>query len=243
MLQDIYLCANELRELETARFNPAVRAQPKLNINLHSPHSQFRAKVESFISDKFQHHHSAVIREFMPLLIDLGYDSNKNAAVGIRPGVNRPFFLENYIDGSIEDAVKVLAGVSINRENIVEIGNFAASNVRSGGLLFTLLAKVLLLADYQWMVFTATNEVEKMINKLGCRQTILTDANASRVQQSSSDWGCYYDNNPKVIACNLLDTIDKAESNPRLNQVFLSHSNQTNRLAAELKKANNGVVA
>jgi hypothetical protein len=92
MLQDNYLYTNEPYELETTRFNPKVRVRPQLNIKVYSPRCQFRGQVESFILDKLQHHHSATIREFMPLLIDLDYESAKNAVVGIRPGVNRPFF-------------------------------------------------------------------------------------------------------------------------------------------------------
>jgi hypothetical protein len=243
MLQDNHLYATEPNQSERLGFKSSLPLQPQLNINVHYSHSQSRSKVEAFILDKFQDRHSATIREFMPVLIDLGYDNTKNAAIGIRPGVNRPFFLENYLDGSIEYALKELIGVSVDRERIVEIGNFAANHVRVGSLLFTLLAKVLLEAGYQWMVFTATNEVEKMINKLGCRQTILTDANASRVEQSSSDWGSYYDNNPKVIACKLQDTIDRAETNTRLNQVFLSHASHVIRLARELQPANKRVAA
>lgn len=242
MLQDNNFYAADPSQFEAARFIPAVRIQPQLNIAVHHSHSGSRARVESFILDKFQHHHSATIREFMPVLIDLGYDNTKTAAIGVRPGINRPFFLENYLDGTIEDALKELVGASVKREKIVEIGNFAANNARSGSLLFTLLAKVLFSAGYRWMVFTATNEVEKMINKLGCKQTILTDANASMVQLSSSDWGSYYDNKPKVIACNLYDTINKAESNTRLNQIFIKHSNQVTRLASELRSSNNGVA-
>jgi hypothetical protein len=89
MLQDNQTYATELNEFETTRFNASVPAQPQLNINVHYSHSQSRSKVESYILDKFQHRHSATIREFMPVLIDLGYENTKSAAVGIRPGVNR----------------------------------------------------------------------------------------------------------------------------------------------------------
>ena len=241
MLQDNQLYATEPHEFEVGHFIPPVKVKRELNVNVHHSHSVSRQEVESFILDKFQDCHSATIREFLPLLIDLGFDQNKSAVIGVRPGIERSFFLENYLDDPIEVALYELAGACVNRKGIVEIGNFAADNVRLGSLLFTILAKGLSLAGYQWMVFTATNEVEKMISKLGCAQTVLTDANASRVEQSSSDWGSYYDNNPKVIACKLQDTIAKAETNVRLNQVFLNYSDEIVRLAAALKSVGNGV--
>lgn len=241
MLQDNHFTAGQMHEFEICNFIVPVRVKAELNINVQHSHSVARKEVEAFVLDKFQDCHSATIRELMPLLIDQSLGLNKRAVVGIRPGIERPFFLENYLDDPIEVVLQELAGTDVVREGIVEIGNFAADNVRLGSLLFTILAKGLLLAGYQWMVFTATNQVEKMIGKLGCTQTVLTDANASRVAQSPSDWGSYYDNNPKVIACNLQDTITKAEENVRLNQIFVEHSDEIVRLAAALKSAGNGV--
>ncbi|MFT5656333.1 MAG: hypothetical protein ACI9XU_002060 [Arenicella sp.] len=241
MLQDNHISARQTHEFEVCNFIAPMKAKAELNISVKHSHSVARKELESFVLDKFQDCHSATIREFMPLLIDLGLGLNKRAVVGIRPGIERPFFLENYLDDPIEIALQELAGADVAREGIVEIGNFAADNVRLGSLLFTILAKGLLLAGYKWMVFTATNQVEKMIGKLGCAQTVLTDANASRVAQSPTDWGSYYDNNPKVIACNLQDTITKAEENVRLNQIFLEHSDEIARLATTLKSVGNGV--
>ena len=243
MLQESHHYTEQLPQFEVGHFIPPVKVQRELKIDVHHLHSKSRSKVESFVLNKFQNRHSATIREYMPLLIDLGYDQDKSAAIGIRPGINRPFFLENYLDDPIELTLKQLAGAHVNRQSIVEIGNFAADNVRLGSLLFTLLAKALLVAGYEWMVFTATDEVERMINKLGCEQTILTDANASMVQQSSSDWGSYYDNNPKVIACNLRQTISKAETNTRLNRVFLEHTDEVTKLGSALRSIGTGAVA
>ena len=205
-----------------------------LSTQMHSVNSTTRDGCESFIAEKFSQKHGAKVREFMPKLIELKRGESTSSALGVRTFVDRPFFLEQYIDKPIEIEISRLCKQSMNKTKVVEIGNFAASNVRSGSLLFTIVAKSLFQAGYEWMVFTAINDVEKMIERLGCEQFIITPAQKSTLGDCAEDWGSYYDNAPNVIACNLRDSITKAQKNKRLNNIFLEYSQQISTLAKQM---------
>jgi hypothetical protein len=72
-------------------------------------------------------------------------------------------FLEHYLASPVEQQIAALEKKPISRNQIAEIGNLVITHKPSGFILFLVLASVLDRAGFQWMTFTATPVVEKML--------------------------------------------------------------------------------
>lgn len=218
---------------------PTIKKQGQVSTSLHQESSGSRLELERFITQKFADAHSATIRTFMPRLIALNHETETTAVIGIRSASEKPFFLEQYMDCPIEQAISSSCLKNVGRKDIVEIGNFAAKGASAGGLLFTLLAESLRKSGFKWMTFTATTEIEKMISRLGCQPDILSDALPEKLDEDADDWGAYYQRAPRVMACNLEHTIDAALKNRRLETIFTQHKAETTSLARSIRLTNN----
>ena len=239
MLQQHNVFSSEGQRFVSHCLAPTIKRQAKVSTLLHQESSESRVALERFITQKFADTHSATIRAFMPRLITLDYGSETTATIGIRSASENALFLEQYMDGSIEQEISSVCLDNVVRKDIVEIGNFAAKSVSAAGLLFTLLADSLKKSGYKWMAFTATAEIEKMISRLGCQPYILSDALAEKLREDADDWGGYYQRAPRVMACNLENTINAALKNKRLATIFTQYNAETTSLARSIRLTNN----
>ena len=162
-----------------------------------APH---RPIAEAFIADVFERHYGATIKNFAPNLMLLERGEHIAAAAGWRCAGEDQLFLENYLDLPIEAAVARLAGQPVRREAIVEVGNLAAT--RAGGSVDVILSLAAHLdrLGYEWVVFTATNELIGIFRRLGLPPLALAPADPSRLGEQAADWGSYYDSKPVVVA-------------------------------------------
>ena len=217
--------------------NPAapVSAWGNPELKLLTSESTGRTQLEKFISKKFYATHSAEIDEFMPYLLELKQANQRRAGLGLRPGVDGNFFLQTYLDKPVEQIIAGLSRAPCSRDKIVEIGNFAATGAVVGSILFSVLAKSLLQAGFEWMVFTATPKVAKMITHLDCEPTIIGVANPDKLGDSALCWGDYYKNNPTVMACQLRQAIGFAGSNHRTERIFEEYASDIEQLASTLE--------
>ena len=56
-------------------------------------------------------------------------------------------------------------------------------------------------AGFEWVVFTATPQVRKVLAVLGLRTHVLCEADPARLTQGSAqEWGRYYASSPRVVA-------------------------------------------
>lgn len=159
-----------------------------------------RQEVEAFIRDVFARHYGATVSSFAPNLALLEQHGRIIAATGWRAAADEPLFLERYLDMPIETAMARLAGIPVRRERIVEVGNLAADKAGSSLHVIMTLAKHLDRLGYEWVVFTATQELVGIFSRLGLPLLALAPANPVRLGDEAADWGSYYESGPVVVA-------------------------------------------
>ena len=72
------------------------------------------------------------------------------------------------LDSPIETLLSQKQEKEVSRAHIVETGNLAAAR-GSSPLLFLLLTEVLYRANFRWITFTATAQVNSLLQRLGMR--------------------------------------------------------------------------
>jgi len=174
----------------------------------HLPGDAGRAEVEQYIAARFREAHGAHIHDFMPVLLTMGCHGGTTAATGLRAAEGQPLFLEQYLSGPVEQVLGSVAGDSIHRGDIAEIGNLVATQGGSSYLLFLVLTQMLEHAGFEWVVFTATPQVQKVLAYLGLHVHRLCAADPGCLTTSSaSEWGSYYASQPQVVAGKVADAM------------------------------------
>lgn len=177
------------------------REQP-LSLHLAQPASPRRAGLESFIRARFAEQHGARVRHFMPCLLGLEDGVGQLlGAVGLRSGASGPLFLERYLSQPAEAVIAHQHGNHPpRREQIVEVGNLAASSPGAARLLIVALTDLLVAMGFRWVAFTGTPTLLNSFQRLGLTPLPLGPANQACMGDELADWGSYYDNQPQVMA-------------------------------------------
>jgi len=180
-------------------------------IALDSPR---RNEAESFIRNVFSRHYAAQVRSFAPDLMLLEQTDRISAAAGWRGAAQGPLFLETYLDAPVEAHIARLAASPVARERIAEVGNLAAITPGGGARMILTLAEHLDRLGYEWVVFTATQELIGIFAKLGLPPLALGVADPARLGESASDWGRYYDSQPVVVAGRIRLALERMRNQP-----------------------------
>jgi hypothetical protein len=164
-------------------------------------HDPQRPVVEAFIAQVYRDRHGAQLRSFLPHL--LAYRDSQGqllAAVGMRLGQEGPLFVEQYLDLPAERllAERQLAG-NLQRRDLAEVGSFAASSPGAARELILQLTCTLHAAHVRWVLFAATRQLRNAFGRLNLSLIDLAAARADRLQGDASDWGRYYDAQPRVM--------------------------------------------
>ncbi|MDD4928057.1 MAG: thermostable hemolysin [Gallionella sp.] len=161
-----------------------------------------RAEIEQFIHSIFFQTCGAKVRFFLPTLISLRDQEGKiMAACGIRNAGEERLFLENYMDTSVECRLSELVGTSVQRSDIVEIGNFSVAELGMARQLIGAIFDQLHATSKQWAVFTAVQRVYNAMVKQDIIPEILCAADIKKLPpEEQSEWGSYYQQNPQVMA-------------------------------------------
>lgn len=183
---------------------------------LYGARSVERLSLERFIAERYFQVHGANLDEYLPLLLGIHHTEDLVGAVGIRPGMYRPMFLEQYLDLPIEQQVAALANRPVDRCALVEVGNLAIARKGYGPLLIAMMTAVLAEAGYEWMVFTVTEQVERLICRLGFKPYYLESADPDRLVGDKLQWGSYYENHPRVMVGNLKTAMSVMAKNTEL---------------------------
>jgi hypothetical protein len=201
---------------------------------LHSEEGPSRNIVEQYIAAKFKQSHGASIEQFLPFILEMRSADNIDAAIGLRPGHFNPMFLEQYLDGPIEQQIAKFSKQPIDRSSLMEIGNLVVTKRAVGLVLFLVVAAVLAKANYEWMVFTVTPEVERLMQRLGFTPSYLVMADQSKLKSNTADWGSYYDNSPKVMVGSLVQAQTVIETNGPLSTLVETYACAIEQLAQPL---------
>lgn len=179
-----------------------------------------RRQVESFIAAKFRDCHGAQIISFLPALLNIQCCGKLSAALGINPARQGPLFLEQYLDQPAEQAIAGIAKTPVSRHSIVEIGNLVSTVNGATALLYLVLLAVIHRAGHHWVMFTATPEVQRSIEKLGFKIAPVCAADPSRLA-NPAQWGSYYDVKPQVMVGFIGDSYQACLDNRLLESVLL----------------------
>jgi len=206
---------------------------------LHDNNAPARSDLEDFIRDRYAAIYQANIAHFLPFLLATCQDSLFQGALGLCPGASGAFFVENYLNCSVEQVVAQQQGFSIARAQIIETGNLAGSR-GSSQLLFVVLTEVLFKAGFRWITFTATPMVINLLNRLGFAPQVVCEADVSRLGEQASDWGTYYDSRPCVVIGNIEQAYQTLKTNELAQKSLHDHRAQIEDIVTTLRLAKNG---
>jgi len=174
------------------------------DINVFLKSEVGRNKAEHFIVDGFKKAYNADISVTMPWILAINNGRFK-AALGIRPG-NRPLFLEQYLTTSIENVIELYGG-RCSRKHIAEIGHLYSNATKFTLPLFLTTAVSLFYNHFEYMVFSATEHVLKLIANTGISFHTIAEADPTKLLQCSDNWGSYYTTHPKVVVLSLSEVM------------------------------------
>ncbi|QGZ38150.1 thermostable hemolysin [Pseudoduganella flava] len=163
-----------------------------------------RASLQAFIAAGFAQAYGAQVRHFCDTLVGCrGPDGSWAAALGYTLGRDGRFFLEQYLDKPVEEAIARLAGVPVGRASIVEVGNLTARSAGAARQLIGLMTHHLHGQGLRWVTFTATRALLNSFTRLRLQPAVLGDADPTRLPGGAADWGTYYATSPKVMFGNI----------------------------------------
>lgn len=183
-----------------------------------------RAEAETFIRGVFARHYAAHVNSFAPDLMLLEHKGSSSrdrliAAAGWRGAANTPLFLETYLNEPVHLHLERLAGHPVSRERIAEVGNLASVTPGGGARMILALAEHLDRLGFEWVVFTATQELIGIFAKLGLPPLALAVADPQRLGEAAGDWGRYYDSRPVVVAGRIRLALDRLRQQPETARV------------------------
>jgi len=224
---------------EISQIRPALGLQrlltPGPSLNLHDNDSVGRAAIEDYIGQQFNAIHGANIRDFMPLFLSMSCRSKPITALGIRPAEDGDLFLEQYLPRPIETFVNKVAGEFVSRSKITEIGNLVATQRGGSQLLFLMLSAVLQHTHFEWVVFTATPQVHKMMTRMGMQLHKVYEADPALLKNSHiSEWGSYYDSRPNVVTVSVETVMNMLSQRKTYASVIALYQSRIQALASIL---------
>ena len=167
-----------------------------------------RAALEAYVRTAFNRSHDADVSTFMPTLLAFRDGAGSlRGVLGIRSAADAPLYLENYLDRPVEQAIVAAGYHPVERDEVIEVGNLAAGSCLAAVRMVAQMPVQLMNRGYSWIVFTATSTVYEILLGLGAPLVELGRADPLRVARQGDRWGLYYDNDPRVYAGYLPDSL------------------------------------
>lgn len=159
-----------------------------------------RGELEAFIAATFLANYGARLTHFSDTLVGFrGPDGAWAAALGFSLAGAGPLFLEHYLDAPVEMEIGLRLGRAVERRDIVEVGNLAATHAGAARSLIVGTTSLLHGMDLRYVTFTATTSLLNSFGRLQLRPQALAPADPARLPQAGAGWGSYYDTHPQVM--------------------------------------------
>lgn len=187
-----------------ARMGPSI-AVNKLQLDWVDRDHPDRESIQRFIADVFRARFGADLRHFSDLLIgSRDVNGQWNAAVGLSSLAHGEAFLEQYLDRPVEQEISLrqpghLHLNPVNRADIVEFGNLAATRPGASRALILHLAPFLRQRQVRWIVFTGMKSLFNSFAKFNYKPTVIASADPQKLNGDRALWGTYYDFSPAVM--------------------------------------------
>lgn len=214
---------------------------PKLKMpefDLHIAGAQGRDSVENYIRNRFSSVHNAQVSHFLPNIISLRCGDFYSAAVGLAPAGNHKLFAETYLSVPAENAISATLGISVERNNIVEIGNLVSTWKGSSLLLFIFIGELMERMGYHWVLFTATSEVRRLLDRLHFSPIVLAEADPHALSDGGASWGSYYAHQPLVMCGDIRPALEKARKNRLYKATLAVMSRRIDKMCEEFHLSN-----
>jgi thermostable hemolysin len=163
-----------------------------------------RASLEAFIAESYAKIYGARLTHYADHLVGLRDAAGAwTAGLGYTPATQAPLFIEQYLDQRVEDEIASILNVGIERDQIVEVGNLAAT--ASGAARHIIVSMTALLHELNrtWVVFTSTRSLLNSFDRLRIPTITLANADPARLPDGGSNWGSYYESDPQVMTANI----------------------------------------
>ena len=169
--------------------------------HLHECLPSERKMTETLIKERFRQSFGADLHALMPRLFTLNSDVGELlCAFGLREAAQHQLYMEQYLDQPVEAAISDLAGRSVERARVIEVGNLAAMPGNARTMIVT-VTRYLHDAGYHWVVFTGVASLRAAFTRLGLKPQILAKADPARLTPDDlAKWGNYFASLPQVMA-------------------------------------------
>lgn len=205
-------------------------------LSLISTESSQRSQVETFIARQFMARYEASLQVYLPFLLACFQNGEVTAALGFKLAAAEPLFLEQYLEKSIELSLPENTN-SISREQIVEVGNLAMSFRAVSPLLFIVVAAILHKAGLRYVVFTATTQVRKLLEKLQLVTDVIGPADPGLLADKGQSWGSYYQHQPVILGGWLNEAVNHLRQHEVIQATLNRHADFISKTAARVCKS------
>ena len=173
------------------------------------PGHLLRPALQDFIRRVFKQAHGANVSCFYPNLVGFSISDELSAVVGYRDGASTRLFSEQYLDLPAHELASTRLGLTVKREEMVEVGNLAALDAGQARWIIAASTALLSAAGYRWVLFTATRPLANAFHRLGLKPLMLGAADPGRLPDSGTSWGSYYKAGPAVYVGDIHAGLDK----------------------------------
>lgn len=168
-----------------------------------------RPALQHFIRSIFWRAHRADVSSFYPNLVGFSISDRLRAVVGYRDGCSKSLFSEQYLDVPAHALAATRLGLTVEREQMVEVGNLAILNAGQARWVIAASTSFLAGAGYRWVLFTATRPLANAFHRLGLKPMRLGTADPGRLPDLGKSWGSYYKTGPAVYVGDIHAGLDK----------------------------------
>jgi len=182
----------------------AEMADPAFRLQVVDRAHADRASLEHFIAENYEKAYAAHVTHYARHLVGLRNAGGAwTAGLGYTPAGRDALFVEQYLDQPAEDVIASILSVPVERDQIVEVGNLAASAPGAARHIIAAMTALLNELNRTWVVFTSTRALLNSFDRLEIATITLARADPARLPDGGASWGSYYDADPQVMTANI----------------------------------------